>query len=271
LPEDTVKHLLSTFTLALFAIALSPAPAAAGLAIDSNGVPLTVGANGVLGLTVNTNGATDFGGNLINGTGTLTISAINSSNGTITSLSSPTATIGTLTSTTANIGTLTSTTANIGTMTATTSTIGTLNSTTGTIANLNATTASVSGNLKVSGAASVGSNLTVTGPAYATVYFHLSDMRMKLNVHPVEGALEKIARLDGVSFNWKDDGRRDYGVTAQNVAAVFPEMVVKNGEGTMMVSYDSLMGPMIEAIKELKRDNEALREEVRILRNKVGE
>lgn len=247
---------LILFSSALLALGLSPTPAVASFAVDSNGAPLTIGAGGNLGLTVNTDGIIDFSNNTVRNVGTLNSSTISANNGTITTFNSTTGTIATLSAPSATIGTLNATSGSVQNM----------SSTTGNISNLNATTAVVGNTLKVSGATSVGGNLTVSGVSYAGAYFHASDLRLKRNVRPVEGALEKVARLDGVSFNWKSDGRRDYGVTAQNVASVFPDMVTKGSNGTMLVSYDSLIGPMIEAIKELKKDNEALRNEVRALR-----
>jgi len=52
------------------------------------------------------------------------------------------------------------------------------------------------------------------------------------------------------------------GMVAQNVAAVFPDVVSKNKDGMMAVEYDSLVGPMIESIRELKAENDALRHRV---------
>ena len=98
----------------------------------------------------------------------------------------------------------------------------------------------------------------ITSPAY----YHNSDMRLKNDIHPISGALDKVLALKGVEFNWKADGRADMGVVAQNVAQVFPNVVKKDGNGIMSVEYDSLVGPMIEAIRELKSENDALRQKV---------
>jgi hypothetical protein len=109
----------------------------------------------------------------------------------------------------------------------------------------------------VSGGAATFSN-TVT----ATAYFHSSDARLKTDIHPIDHALDKMLALKGVTFNWKKDGHADMGVTAQNVSEVFPNAVSKNADGMMSVNTDSLVGPMIEAIRALKADNDALRSEL---------
>ena len=68
--------------------------------------------------------------------------------------------------------------------------------------------------------------------------------------------------LKGVEFKWKQDGRPDIGVTAQTVAAVFPDIVSKDKAGMMSVNYDGMIGPMIEAIRELKTENDQLKAEL---------
>jgi hypothetical protein len=140
-------------------------------------------------------------------------------------------------------------------------TTGTLNA--GTVAASNTiTTPSLnvnSGTLVVSTTGTV----TATGQGiWSPAYYHNSDARLKTGVHPISGALDKILALKGVEFNWKSDGRADMGVVAQNVAAVFPNVVIKDDKGMMSVEYDSLVGPMIEAIRELKSENDALRQKV---------
>jgi len=99
---------------------------------------------------------------------------------------------------------------------------------------------------------------SITAPAY----YHNSDARLKTAIHPIGNALDKLLTIQGVEFNWRKDGRPDMGVVAQNVAQVFPNVVAKDSTGTMSVEYDSLIGPMIEAIRVLKNDNDALRQKV---------
>jgi Chaperone of endosialidase len=97
---------------------------------------------------------------------------------------------------------------------------------------------------------------------YAPAYFHTSDTRLKTDIKPVDHALDKVLALQGVTFNWKKDGHSDMGVTAQNVESVFPNAVSKGTDGMMSVNYDSLIGPMIEAIRELNAKNEKLEAEI---------
>ncbi len=91
-----------------------------------------------------------------------------------------------------------------------------------------------------------------------------SDIRKKKNVLTLVGALDKVEQLRGVSFRWKnssDDGVK-LGVIAQEVQKVFPQAVNVDNDGFLSVDYDALIGPMIEAVKELKAANDKLRFEL---------
>jgi hypothetical protein len=99
-----------------------------------------------------------------------------------------------------------------------------------------------------------------------------SDLRLKADVDGIgSGMLQKIALLRGVTFRWKDtakDQSRQMGLIAQDVEAVFPELV-GDVEGSKSVQYGSLVVPLIEAVKELKADNDNLREDLSTLRTEV--
>lgn len=84
----------------------------------------------------------------------------------------------------------------------------------------------------------------------------LSDKRLKEDIQPLDGSLEKILRLEGVTYSWKDKekhGRqRQIGFVAQEVEEVYPQVVVTDPKtGTKSIAYDHLIAPLIEAVKEL--------------------
>lgn len=97
---------------------------------------------------------------------------------------------------------------------------------------------------------------------YTGVLQDVSDIRMKHNIKPLNNPLEKLISLNGFSFTMKDDPKNviEYGVSAQDVQAVFPELVgvVEPDNGTLGVNYQGLMAPMIEAMKEQQLRIEAL-------------
>ena len=100
-------------------------------------------------------------------------------------------------------------------------------------------------------------NLNVTGIATAQDFDALSDENYKKNVITVNNALNKVEQLRGVSFDWKENGRSSYGVIAQELQKVLPELV--HGDNPKTVNYNGIIGVLIEAIKELKKEIEELK------------
>ena len=101
------------------------------------------------------------------------------------------------------------------------------------------------------------SGIRVTGVATATNFDSLSDENYKENVITVNNALNKVEQLRGVSFDWKGDGGSSYGVIAQELQEVLPELV--HGDNPKTVNYNGIIGVLIEAIKELKKEVEELK------------
>jgi hypothetical protein len=60
-----------------------------------------------------------------------------------------------------------------------------------------------------------------TGTTYTTT----SDYRLKENVTPMTGALEKVAALKPVTYTWKADGSAGQGFIAHELQAVVPDCV----------------------------------------------
>jgi hypothetical protein len=81
-----------------------------------------------------------------------------------------------------------------------------------------------------------------------------SDERLKKNIEPLKTSLDKIMNLKGVSYEWKDEkgfGRGKYiGLIAQDVEAVFPELVRTDTKGYKSLSYEQIVPALVEAIKE---------------------
>ena len=81
----------------------------------------------------------------------------------------------------------------------------------------------------------------------------------------------RLRRITGVTWRWRDDAPAEakrnpgIGVVAQDVEAVFPELVHTGPDGFKRVDYKGLIGPLIEAVKELDdrvRELEARLEEL---------
>ena len=117
----------------------------------------------------------------------------------------------------------------------------------------------IDGNLVGDGASNISGINTVTaaGKMYALSYTSTSDASLKENVEKIEGAVEKVEAIRGVTFDWKDGSGSTAGIIAQEVEAVMP-MLVENGE-FKRVEYNGLVGLLIEAVKELSAEVKALK------------
>ncbi len=76
-----------------------------------------------------------------------------------------------------------------------------------------------------------------------------SDARLKTDIKELHDALDVISRLSGKSYLMK--GKKSYGLVAQDVARVVPNIVEEGEDGYYNISYLELIPFLIEAIKEL--------------------
>ena len=91
-----------------------------------------------------------------------------------------------------------------------------------------------------------------------------SDKRLKENIKPIESALDKVSKLQGVTFDWKKsdsvlDIKKDIGFIAQDVQKVIPELVRENDNGLLSLRHQGITPILLEAIKELKAEIEELK------------
>lgn len=107
-----------------------------------------------------------------------------------------------------------------------------------------------------------GYTLYVNGDAFTTGIWVSSDKRFKQNKKVIEGALDRVARLSGVSYEYKKSQKNtssarqfasgtQLGFIAQELQQVLPEAVREDGEGYLAVNYQAVIPVLVEAIKEL--------------------
>ncbi|MFH1546415.1 MAG: tail fiber domain-containing protein, partial [Patescibacteria group bacterium] len=114
--------------------------------------------------------------------------------------------------------------------------------------------------------------LDVAGNVRATSFLYSSDASLKENVEIIPDALNKIERLEGVSFSWKENGQVGLGLIAQDVEAVFPELVSTDAESKLKsVQYGNLVAPLIEAVKEQQEQIENQQIEIEKMQVEIGE
>lgn len=92
------------------------------------------------------------------------------------------------------------------------------------------------------------------------VAYSSSDNRQKDNIQPISEPIEKLNKLDGVTFEWNDQApewvddrktRDDVGLIAQQVEQVIPEAVVTRDDGYKAVDYKRVIPLLVQSVKEL--------------------
>lgn len=112
---------------------------------------------------------------------------------------------------------------------------------------------------------STGSQTTIT---------HYSDIRLKKNVKPLEGSLDQLLKLRGVTYEWKEPEEHGHelgtqrGFVAQEVEKVFPDWVGVDSKGIKTLNTRGLEPMLVESLRSLKKENEALEERVKVLESR---
>jgi hypothetical protein len=104
-----------------------------------------------------------------------------------------------------------------------------------------------------------GVSAAAPSEVYAVVmadsFMAASDARLKNNIVVMESTLDKLDEMRGVYHDWVDPAQpqeRQVGVIAQELQAVYPELVMMGGNGFLSVNYPKLTAVLLQSIKELK-------------------
>jgi DNA repair exonuclease SbcCD ATPase subunit len=106
-------------------------------------------------------------------------------------------------------------------------------------------------------ALTVSGDVLVVGIVTATDFNSASDVKLKKNITVIDNPLDKIIRLEGVNFQWKETGKKSLGVIAQEVEKVLPELV--SGEESKTVNYNGIIGLLIECVKKQQEEIDELK------------
>ena len=90
-----------------------------------------------------------------------------------------------------------------------------------------------------------------TGTMTATSFNSLSDRTLKENVVFINNAMEVLKLLQPVSFKWKENGKKSYGLIAQEVEEILPELVETDSNGIKSLNYTAIIPFLINAIVEM--------------------
>ena len=102
-----------------------------------------------------------------------------------------------------------------------------------------------------------GGAITSTAAIYAANgFFDTSDARVKTNVVEIDASKADAVRL--VEFDRTDKEHHGYGVIAQELEKVYPEMVNTDDEGFKSVNYNELAMVKIKYLEDKVARLEAL-------------
>lgn len=106
----------------------------------------------------------------------------------------------------------------------------------------------------------------------------VSDLRFKRDITPFGSVLNQVAALRPSHYFWRAEAfpamgfgpDRAYGLVAQDVEPLLPELVVTGEDGFKAVDYSKLPLLAIQAIGELKRENDALKRQLEALARRLA-
>jgi hypothetical protein len=112
-----------------------------------------------------------------------------------------------------------------------------------------------------------GSSHITKDSVTASTITSTSDERLKTDIVEITDAVEKVKKLKGVHFSWKESGAADAGVIAQDVEQVCPHWVKEDEEGIKSVDYSKLSSLLIQVVKEQQSDIDELKAAVAALQS----
>jgi hypothetical protein len=128
------------------------------------------------------------------------------------------------------------------------------------------------------GTSSPAQKLHVIGNILATGTITPSDIRYKKNIEAILSPLDRLMQLRGVTYQmraeafpeWKFDSTTQYGLIAQEVEKLFPEMIKPiNADGYKGVDYVKLIPVLLEGIKEINSEKNTLKEENKMVKERL--
>lgn len=116
----------------------------------------------------------------------------------------------------------------------------------------------------------VAGNIKVSGNVIAAALDLNSDARLKTEVKEISYANDALAKVRPVTYYWNVEGKKkggsnqlQYGVLAQELEKVFPDMVNTDAKGYKSVNYIELIPVLIKALQEQQKEIEILKQKLK--------
>jgi hypothetical protein len=110
-------------------------------------------------------------------------------------------------------------------------------------------------------ATGAGTNTAKYNTGTGQLTYDTSSARYKDNIRDSVYGLSHVMQMRSTMFEYKDDGRTDVGLIAEELDPIIPELVAKDKQGRPdAVSYDRMVSVLVKAIQELKAEFDAYKE-----------
>ena len=121
-------------------------------------------------------------------------------------------------------------------------------------------------------------NIRGAGASSGVLYYRInvgtSDVRLKKDIKPYTNSIEELANLKTYNFFYKSDEKGEpmkVGILAQDLKKIMPEAVSLNEENRYVVNYEYINMAMVNAAKDIKKENDALSAELDELEKQVND
>jgi hypothetical protein len=129
----------------------------------------------------------------------------------------------------------------------------------------------VPGKLQIDTMAATGGQALCWNSSNRVALCMASSLRYKTQIHSFLGGLDIVRRLRPITFTWKEDGARDLGLGAEEVARVEPLLTFRNKRGEIEgVKYNQVSAVLINAVKEQQQQIQELQRQLVSLKSRIG-
>jgi hypothetical protein len=98
-----------------------------------------------------------------------------------------------------------------------------------------------------------------------------SDINLKDNIEQINVSAEDFNKLNPVSFTFKDDdqNKKHFGVIAQELEGLYPELVTNSEIGFKTVNYIEMIPILLSQMKNMQQEIEKLKEEIKEIKEQT--
>lgn len=128
----------------------------------------------------------------------------------------------------------------------------------GTIATQAANNVAITGGNITNLTSLTGTTATFSGTIAAQDFNSTSDITLKDNIVSITNPLNILSQLQPKEFVWKNNGNKAYGLIAQDVEKILPNIVANNGD-VKGINYINIIAFLVSAVNELSAEIKQLK------------